>query len=603
MGTLTLDTVTVNTLNISTITGGEVVGAFDVIVGTSTFSNSVELAGGSGVSLTVSGYTVTFSTEATVGVNRIVVDGSSIGGNVVFAANDYSSVSLNGSTVIIGSTIPLLQNLSGTITQPSHGSIPNGDPHGQYLLESSFTATSIVNQVIVPNGTLYNTITLVQGNNVTINANGNSITFSAVGSEGTVPNYLSELTIDANKDWQGYTITNMGAVVIGSDATLSRSGIEQLWTNANFITEGWMWNKDGQLWFGEASDTALWRYGISTLGTDNLYVSGNLIVGGTMTGSDMDAVIVGGSTLDGTITLVAGSNMTITVSSDTITFSSGGTGGGVGSLSALTIDSNKNWQGYTIGNLGGLTITGESSKLIFSNYAAAAQLTFPLVFPFTFTGTSDYVEIYASESSLIVHEDLYVEDEIHAVGNISGNALYMNQASSYLFGVNANAEVYWGNSVNAWDFHLGREGLHTLRLYDSADFHITGGLKVDGNGGSVITALAFAYVGTLTTGTSVSPLLVTPCSLDIVNVKAIVKTACGSGSIIVDVNKDGTTVFSTQANRPTLPSGSLIVTSSAPDVTSLPEGSVIAIDIDSVGNSIGADLSVIVKCRQKVVYS
>ena len=603
MGTLTLDTVTVNTLNISTITGGEVVGAFDVIVGTSTFSNSVELAGGSGVSLTVSGYTVTFSTEATVGVNRIVVDGSSIGGNVVFAANDYSSVSLNGSTVIIGSTIPLLQNLSGTITQPSHGSIPNGDPHGQYLLESSFTATSIVNQVIVPNGTLYNTITLVQGNNVTINANGNSITFSAVGSEGTVPNYLSELTIDANKDWQGYKIENIGTIVLGSDATITRSTVTQIWTNANIVTEGWMWNKDGQLWFGEASDTALWRHGISTLGTDNLYVSGNLIVGGTMTGSDMDAVIVGGSTLDGTITLVAGSNMTITVSSDTITFSSGGTSGGVGSLSALTIDSNKNWQGYTIGNLGGLTITGESSKLIFSNYAAAAQLTFPLVFPFTFTGTSDYVEIYASESSLIVHEDLYVEDEIHAVGNISGNALYMNQASSYLFGVNANAEVYWGNSVNAWDFHLGREGLHTLRLYDSADFHITGGLKVDGNGGSVITALAFAYVGTLTTGTSVSPLLVTPCSLDIVNVKAIVKTACGSGSIIVDVNKDGTTVFSTQANRPTLPSGSLIVTSSAPDVTSLPEGSVIAIDIDSVGNSIGADLSVIVKCRQKVVYS
>lgn len=57
----------------------------------------------------------------------------------------------------------------------------------------------------------------------------------------------------------------------------------------------------------------------------------------------------------------------------------------------------------------------------------------------------------------------------------------------------------------------------------------------------------------------------------------------GSTSTIVDVNLNGTTIFTTQGNRPTLTSGSVAVKSAAPDVTSWPDGQYLTVDIDQGG--------------------
>lgn len=83
-------------------------------------------------------------------------------------------------------------------------------------------------------------------------------------------------------------------------------------------------------------------------------------------------------------------------------------------------------------------------------------------------------------------------------------------------------------------------------------------------------------------------------SWTIQSVRASVGTAPTGSSIILDVNIDGTTIFTTQANRPTIAissftSGKL----TNMNVTTIASGSYLSIDIDQVGSTIsGSDLTV-----------
>jgi len=131
------------------------------------------------------------------------------------------------------------------------------------------------------------------------------------------------------------------------------------------------------------------------------------------------------------------------------------------------------------------------------------------------------------------------------------------------------------------------------------------GSSLDHTGsGTIKTTLSFAVVGTLSIGTDKAPTLLAPCSLTIVKVKLVVKTAPGGQAIIVDVNKNGTTIFTTQGNRPQIAAGQTTGDSGTPDVTGLAEGDKVTIDVDQVGASpAGADLTVEVVCDQTVVFS
>jgi hypothetical protein len=122
--------------------------------------------------------------------------------------------------------------------------------------------------------------------------------------------------------------------------------------------------------------------------------------------------------------------------------------------------------------------------------------------------------------------------------------------------------------------------------------------------GKVKTTLSFAVTGTLTTGTDKAPTLLAPCTLTITKVKLVVKTAPTGAAIIVDVNKNGTTIFTTQANRPQIAIGATTGDSGTPDVTSLAEGDKLTIDIDQVGSgTAGADLTIEVVSEQSVAFS
>ena len=72
-------------------------------------------------------------------------------------------------------------------------------------------------------------------------------------------------------------------------------------------------------------------------------------------------------------------------------------------------------------------------------------------------------------------------------------------------------------------------------------------------------------------------------------------TAPVTGSLIADVNLDGTTLYTTQGSRPTIASTESVSSEAAgTDVTTLPQGSVITFDVDAIGSgTAGSDLTYI----------
>ena len=59
-------------------------------------------------------------------------------------------------------------------------------------------------------------------------------------------------------------------------------------------------------------------------------------------------------------------------------------------------------------------------------------------------------------------------------------------------------------------------------------------------------------------------------------------------SLIFDVNNNGTTLFTTQANRPTIVASGVSASVALPDVTTLALGDVITVDCDQVGSSVAS---------------
>lgn len=89
-----------------------------------------------------------------------------------------------------------------------------------------------------------------------------------------------------------------------------------------------------------------------------------------------------------------------------------------------------------------------------------------------------------------------------------------------------------------------------------------------------------------------------PFAATIVGVSLAVGTAPTGANIIVDVNKNGTTIFTTQANRPTIVAGAFGTASEVTNmnITSVAAGDYLTMDIDQVGSTIaGSDLSAFIR--------
>ena len=106
----------------------------------------------------------------------------------------------------------------------------------------------------------------------------------------------------------------------------------------------------------------------------------------------------------------------------------------------------------------------------------------------------------------------------------------------------------------------------------------------------------FSQGGTLTTGTGAFRLYNRDgVTHTIHTVTASVGTQPTGASILVDVNKNGTTIFTTQSNRPTIAVSTNEDESGVPDVTSWAAGDYLTVDIDQIGSTVaGANLVVVV---------
>ncbi|HET8590771.1 MAG TPA: hypothetical protein VFM01_14135, partial [Nakamurella sp.] len=98
--------------------------------------------------------------------------------------------------------------------------------------------------------------------------------------------------------------------------------------------------------------------------------------------------------------------------------------------------------------------------------------------------------------------------------------------------------------------------------------------------------LPYSLTGTVATGTGKHRLYNdTGVPLIIRAVRASVGTAPTGSSLIVDVNKGGTSIFSTQSNRPTIPAGANTSGKvTAINTTSLADGEYLTVDVDAVGS-------------------
>ena len=97
-----------------------------------------------------------------------------------------------------------------------------------------------------------------------------------------------------------------------------------------------------------------------------------------------------------------------------------------------------------------------------------------------------------------------------------------------------------------------------------------------------VSVFTLSHDEVLATGTKAR--FVAPMDGTIVGVTAAVISAPAGSSAILDVNKNGTTIFGTQANRPTVAAAATTATVGAFSVNNFVAGDVITVDVDQVGS-------------------
>ena len=105
--------------------------------------------------------------------------------------------------------------------------------------------------------------------------------------------------------------------------------------------------------------------------------------------------------------------------------------------------------------------------------------------------------------------------------------------------------------------------------------------------------LQFQSVGVLTAAAG-KAFVVAPYGGTIKKIAATVGTTSAGSSIIVDINKNGTTIFTTQANRPTIAAAAVVATlAGTPEVVTFAAGDLLSVDIDQIGSgTAGSNLGV-----------
>lgn len=116
---------------------------------------------------------------------------------------------------------------------------------------------------------------------------------------------------------------------------------------------------------------------------------------------------------------------------------------------------------------------------------------------------------------------------------------------------------------------------------------------------AILPTFVFTIIGNLSTGTNLTPVVLVPASLTIIKAYAVVKTAPGGASILIDINKNGTSIWSaTQGNRLTVVATATTGNQTSFDTVQLAENDQLTIDLDQIGSvTNGSDVTIELKCE------
>ena len=180
---------------------------------------------------------------------------------------------------------------------------------------------------------------------------------------------------------------------------------------------------------------------------------------------------------------------------------------------------------------------------------------------------------------------------------------YMNQVASYSSGslgaASAGGYPSWGSGASIVGFSPGSPaGVYSVQTAIEATYNeavsATSGLS------SMFMWHTFVWSVEGAVAPASLPLewsVPGPMTIDHVYLRC--KDTPSGGSIIVDVNKNGSTIFSTQANRPKIAAGDKSGASGTPDVTSVTTNDYLTADVDEAGSIFaGTNLTIHVRCMQ-----
>lgn len=113
-----------------------------------------------------------------------------------------------------------------------------------------------------------------------------------------------------------------------------------------------------------------------------------------------------------------------------------------------------------------------------------------------------------------------------------------------------------------------------------------------------VEAYTFSVTGAVTATTGKSRIYLEG-NYTVETVRAAVNTAPTGAALIVDVNKNGTTIYTTQTARPQIAVSTNSANGNSPAVTTFAAGDYITVDVDQIGSTVaGSDLTVTIRLRR-----
>lgn len=200
------------------------------------------------------------------------------------------------------------------------------------------------------------------------------------------------------------------------------------------------------------------------------------------------------------------------------------------------------------------------------------------------------------------HFAIYTASNADSNSNQTGDLLIGTGNKSAGTGNSGDLIIYIGTSSGGTRGKLaikdGSEGT-VGDVWTSTGVNGEGEWQTPSGGGSGNIYRGASVMGPLIVETNAGAPIYFPETATIQKISAYVRTAPTGASLIIDVNKNGTTIFTTQSNRPTITSGSNEDASAIPDVTSIAAGDVLEIDVDQIGSGDpGEDLVITIQITE-----